>query len=199
MNVNGLVDIIGAVDVAGAMSFDCPGPLCIFGLGASLSYGMTFSFVVQESQAKRGPITERQAGPPAAIRQWHAVQHGRLALALGLAGCFRPEGAATASAVRDGSLVGPAASSRTGLGTLPKNCPIGAERRPPARWAVGPAGVVFDQGIPARMDEVKFARRAVIEERGHAAISRKPEGNKTLLAPWRAAVVTAEAGSSARG
>ena len=58
-------------------------------------------------------------------------------------------------------------------------------------WPAGPA--VRHVG---RLHGARVAERAFLKENEHAAISRNPEGKQALRRSLRAAVVTAEAGSS---
>jgi len=56
MYANGLpLDLMGAAVVRDAMSLACPGPFSVFGLGASLSSAMAFSFVSKKPHVD--PIT----------------------------------------------------------------------------------------------------------------------------------------------
>ena len=58
------LDISGAVDVVGTTSLVCPGPFWVFGLGASLTSAMAFSFVSEESQVDAHTLDYPCVPPP---------------------------------------------------------------------------------------------------------------------------------------
>ena len=64
------------------------------------------------------------------------------------------------------------------------NDPIGPGGDATAIGGAGPADVVIDDGIVTGREDVNLARRPVVKERKHAAVSEKPDGAEIPRGPW---------------